>query len=476
MHLTDALDRHADRVLALGDDERAWHYSEALELAEAFCREGLSRRLVLCLCGNDAASLLGYLGLLRAGSVPALLSPTLSPTALGELVSAYRPACLWLPGVRRDEFPANRMVTTFEGHVLLTDPDALDLPIHDDLALMLSTSGSTGSPVFVRQSARNVDSNAEAIGAYLGITPDDRPITTLPPSYTYGLSIIHSHVRHGCTIALTDRSFFDRGFWEFMRASGATTLGGVPYHYEMLAKLRFWRMTLPSLRALTQAGGRMEPARAREIATACAARGIAYYTMYGQAEATARIAYLPPERAIDKAGSIGGPIPGGELWLEDDDGQPIEAPEVAGELIYRGDNVTLGYARSHADLVRGDDNHGVLRTGDLARRDTEGDYTIVGRRKRFLKLFGHRTNLQDLDDILLRDGHEAACGGRDDNLRIYVTGQDADGARAIKERVVARLRVHPSAVAVVGVDALPRSEAGKIRYAQLESLDGKALA
>ncbi|MCB1955359.1 MAG: AMP-binding protein [Rhodocyclaceae bacterium] len=476
MRLADELERHADRVLAFGDDGRSWHYGAALELGEAFRHEGLARRLVLCLCGNDAASLLGYLALLRAGGIPALLSPTLPPDALRELVSAYRPAYLWLPAARRDEFPTTRVVATFEGHVLLADPGAPDLPLHDDLALLLSTSGSTGSPVFVRQSARNVDSNAEAIGAYLGITPDERPITTLPLSYTYGLSIVHSHVRHGCTIALTDRSFFDRGFWEFIRSSGATSLGGVPYHYEMLAKLRFWRMTLPGLRTLTQAGGRMEPSRAREIATECAARGIAYYTMYGQAEATARMAYLPPERAIDKAGSIGGPIPGGVLWLEDDDGQPIDTPEVAGELVYRGDNVTLGYARGHADLARGDDNHGVLRTGDVAQRDADGDYTIVGRRKRFLKLFGHRTNLQDLDDALTREGHEAACGGSDDHLRVYLAGQDADGARAIKDAVVARLRVHPSAVAVVGVDALPRSDAGKVRYGLLDSLDGKVLA
>ena len=311
MRLADAIERHADRILALTDDGREWPYEAALTLSAKLSRLDVARRLTFCLCRNDASSLLGYLAIVHAGGVPALISPTLDSPALNALIAAYRPAFLWVPREQRDALPKHAEILGFEDHLLLAGGDAADDPIHDDLALLLSTSGSTGSPVFVRQSARNVDANAEAIADYLGITPDDRPITTLPPSYTYGLSILHSHVLHGCTIALTDRSFFDRAFWAFIRQSGATSFGGVPYHYEMLDKLRFWRMDLPDLRTLTQAGGRMAPERSRAVAAECAARGIAFYTMYGQAEATARMSFLAPERAIDKAGSIGRAIPGG---------------------------------------------------------------------------------------------------------------------------------------------------------------------
>ncbi len=476
MHLADGIDTHADRILALTDDGRQWRYADALELGRTLAGPGLARRLVLCLCGNDAPSLVGYLAILRAGGVPMLVNPELATDALAALVAAYRPAFAWVPGAHAAWFPAARSAATFEAHHLLAAAAPADYPIHDDLALLLGTSGSTGSPMFVRQSARNIDSNAEAIATYLGITPDERPITTLPMSYTYGLSIIHSHVLRGCAIAVTARGFFDRGFWDFIRATEATSFGGVPYHYEMLKKLRFWRMSLPSLRTLTQAGGRMDPALSREVATECAARGIGFFTMYGQAEATARMAYLEPARAIEKAGTIGKPIPGGEFWLEDEGGQRIEAADTPGQLVYRGDNVTLGYAAGHGDLARGDDNGGILHTGDLACRDEDGDYRIVGREKRFLKLFGHRINLQDVDDLLQREGLDAACGGRDDHLRVYARQLSGESATSVKRAIAERLRVHPSAVEVVAVPELPRTEAGKIRFAALEHLAGKVIA
>ncbi|MBW7900590.1 MAG: AMP-binding protein [Rhodocyclaceae bacterium] len=470
------LESFADRTLIQADDASVHRYDGVLELASAFARADCARRLVFCLAGNTPGALVGYLALLRSGAIPVMLNAGLPSAQLEALIAAYRPAFHWLDRQRAGEFADAREAASYADHVLLAADPQADYPVHPDLALLVATSGSTGSPMFVRQSRRNIAANAAAIAEYLAIGPDERPITTLPLSYTYGLSIIHSHVLHGCPIALTAKSFFDRGFWDFFRETAPTSFGGVPYHYEMLRKLRFWRMTLPSLRTLTQAGGRMPPEVAQEMAVEARQRGLRYFTMYGQAEATARMSYLEPEMSVDKAGSIGRPIPGGSFSLEDASGKVLDEPEASGQLVYRGENVTLGYATSHLDLGRGDDNQGCLRTGDLARRDADGYYYITGRLKRFLKLFGHRINLQDVEDMLRTRGHDAACGGHDDHLVIYLNDADSVHANDLKRQLADTLRAPASAIAVIGVAALPRNDAGKLRYAELESLPGKTLA
>lgn len=472
----DLFVRHAPRDLFLGDDGRRFLYGDVLRLAQTPEFTGARRAVVLCLLDNVPGALLGYLALMSAQAVPMNVAATLSEGRLAELLARYRPEFAWLPQSRLAEVPGAEVRHVLEGHCLVALPSDNGVMIHGDLALLLSTSGSTGSPKFVRLSQRNVLSNALAIADYLALTPEDRPVTSLPPHYTYGLSVIHSHLVVGSTIALTDKSLFDRGFWDFMKSAGVSSFAGVPYHYDMLRKLRFWRQDLPALRLLTQAGGRMDPQVSLEMAQESAARGIRYVTMYGQVEATARMAYLPPELAVAKAGSIGLAIPGGSLHLEDEAGAVITAPDVAGHLVYRGDNVSLGYAQGREDLARGDEHQGVLRTGDIARRDADGCFQIVGRQKRFLKLFGHRVNLEDIELDLQRTGAEVACGGQDDQLKVYVVGASAADCTAIKAQVVASLKVHPSAVVVLALPALPRSDAGKVQYALLDAQAAEVLA
>lgn len=476
MDFIDSVEKFSERPLVYCDDGRMCRYRDILNMVEVFARHEPVRRLVFCLCSNTPPALLGYLALLRGGAVPAMLSSSLSAYQLQRLLGGYRPALIWAPAERMDDLPEAVRIFSHDGYCLFANPNAMDYPIHDDLALLLTTSGSTGSPLFVRQSRRNIASNAAAIADYLGITSDDMPITTLPMNYTYGLSVIHSHLQRGCAIALTARNFFDRGFWEFFRASAPTSFGGVPYHYEILRKLRFWRMALPSLRTLTQAGGRMEPALSREFAEQCVERGIRYYTMYGQAEATARMSYLAPEFALEKCGSIGKPIPGGKFWLEDERGERIESSGCSGQLVYRGANVTMGYAQGYADLAKPDESGGVLRTGDLAQRDDDGFYYITGRLKRFLKLFGHRVNLQEVEQLLLAQGHVAVCAGEDDRLAVYLCGGDGPAALAAKQMLVDTLKTPASAIAIHVIDSVPRNEAGKILYGELAHCAGRELA
>lgn len=474
--LLRAVADHADRILLECDDGKAFPYAAVAEIADETAFRDMRRALVFCLCGNDAGGILGYLGLLKANAVPMMMATGILAERLRELCQVYRPAFVWLPETRAGEFAAARIVHRFKDYCLLATGVAVQPPLNDALALLLGTSGSTGNPKFVRLSHANLLANARSIATYLQIGSDEKPITTLPPTYSYGLSILHSHVLAGSTIALTAKSFFDRGFWDFLKSAEVTSFGGVPYHYDMLKKLRFAKIDLPSLRYVTQAGGRMEPEAMRDFAAACAAKGVRFFSMYGQTEATARMSYLEPDRAEAKAGSIGRAIAGGRFRLLDEVGRDVDAPDTTGELVYEGPNVCLGYAETRADLALGDENGGVLHTGDLARRDRDGDYVIVGRLKRFLKMFGYRVNLQDIEASLQAAGHSAACAGRDDFLEIYLPQGGIETGRAIKTGLVAELKVSPTAIGVYSVADLPRNDAGKVQYGQLGALAREILA
>ena len=475
MPIADALARYRANALLVDETMAILRYGDVLQLAQTPHFQATRRALVLCLVQNEIGGLAGYLALLAAESVPLMVSPDLPITQIKSLAAAYQPGYVWLPESRSGEWAQSSVLARNHGYCLLALPGAQQ-SLHPSLSLLLSTSGSTGGGKYVRLSMQNLLANAESIVSYLALTADELPITTLPPTYSYGLSVIHSHLLVGATIAVTAKTFIDRAFWNFFREVQATSMTGVPYHYEILRKLRFFKMTLPSLRTLTQAGGRMEPDLTRDYATHCSQNGRRFFTMYGQTEATARMSYVPADQAQTKAGSVGVAIPGGTFELRDEYGNIVVDAGATGELVYRGPNVCMGYANVRADLALGDENHGVLHTGDLAQRDTDGFYSIVGRKSRFIKLFGNRINLQDVEQLLSAYGVVAACAGRDDVLEIYLVKTDVPQALHIKKSIAASLQVGPQGIVVYGVDALPRSESGKIRYAELTPAKGQLLA
>ena len=275
----------------------------------------------------------------------------------------------------------------------------------------------------------------------------------------------------GATILLTSKGIAQKEFWTFFKEQGATSLGGVPYTYEMLDRMRFFRMDLPSLRTLTQAGGKLSTELHRKYAEWCAANGKQFIVMYGQCEATARMAYLPWEKCLEKVGAMGLPIPGGSFELIDTDGRPIEETGVTGELRYHGANVTLGYATCAADLIKPDERHGVLETGDMAQKDADGYYTIVGRKKRFLKMYGNRVNLDETERMLKArfPQVECACGGRDDHLAVFATKESV--LPEMRAFLAEKTGLNASGFHVHAVPAIPKNEAGKTLYKELEQYD-----
>ena len=253
-----------------------------------------------------------------------------------------------------------------------------------------------------------------------------------------------------------------------MKEHEATSISGVPYTYEMLKMLRFFRMDLPHLKTMTQAGGKLNKDIAKEYIEFAQSKGKRFFVMYGQTEATARMSYLPLDHALDKYASIGIAIPGGKFSLIDVNGNAIEESDVDGELVYEGPNVSLGYAECRADLAKGDENHGVLHTGDVARRDADGYYYITGRMKRFVKVWGNRCNLDATEQIVKSITTSCACVGVDDKITIFVTQSGLEDA--IVKLLVEKTGFNSRAFEVRVVDAIPVKSSGKLDYQALQAL------
>ncbi|MEO5314399.1 AMP-binding protein [Pseudarthrobacter sp. CC12] len=450
------LARHGDRPAIL-NGARAVTYSELAGRVQDFAhRLGSSRRLIVLAADNSIDALVAYLAALSSGH-PLLLAPAGNPAALASLVTAYDPDLVIRPaaggpGANALELDEVRTGTIHE--------------LHPDLALLLSTSGSTGSPKLVRLSHSNLQSNAESIAEYLCITAEDRAMTTLPMYYCYGLSVINSHLLRGAGLVLTGLSVVDECFWQLFQNRGATSFAAVPYTFELLDRAGFADRDLPTLRYITQAGGRLAPEKVTRYARLGRRKGWDLFVMYGQTEATARMAYLPPHLAEANAGTIGVPVPGGEFRIDpvpglDNPGDPVDLGQGHGELVYSGPNVMLGYAKESADLALGRTVQ-ELRTGDLARQHTNGLFEVVGRRSRFVKIAGLRIDLGQVEKILAGLGLKAACAGTD--AQLVAAAEGTHDERMLAKTLAQELGLPRAAVTVHAVPELPRLATGKTDY------------
>ena len=462
-----SLDKTPEAV-AFYTESGTWSYGRLSETSARIADALGGRILVFILCTNTSASIAGYVACMNHNIVPALLDGNMDGELLEKLIEVYHPSFLWLPLERSQEFTSCQEILSIDGYVLLDRRERNPYVLHPDLALLMTTSGSTGSPKFVRLSYENLRINTESIIEYLSIDAGERSITNLPMHYVYGLSIINTHLYVGASLVVTDKTLFQKEFWQLFKEKKVTNFGGVPYTFEMLKRLRFFRMDLPNLATITQAGGKLDIELHEKFAAYAKEQGKKFFVMYGAAEATARMGYLPAEYSLEKVGSMGIAIPGGCFELMGEAGAVIDDASTPGELVYHGANVMMGYAEAGNDLVKGNEMGGRLLTGDIAIRDEEGFYTIIGRKKRFIKMFGKRVNLQETEHILSHylEGVEIVCSGWDDHMYIFISGEvKVDG---IVSYISKKMGIHPSAFSVVLLDEIPKNDAGKVLYYKLE--------
>ena len=425
-------------------------YRDLAARVEDMARQlGPGRRLIALEADNTLPSLTVYLAALASGN-PLLILPAGGGKAAETLIAAYDPDIIARSSNGEPVLDVRRHETAHQ--------------LHPDLALLVSTSGSTGSPKLVRLSAASIQANAAAIAQYLHLRPSDTAVTTLPLSYCYGMSVVNSHLLVGASLALTDLSVVDPCFWDLVRTEGVTSFAAVPYTFELLDRVGFEHMDVPSLRYITQAGGRLAPERVRSYAELGRERGWDLFVMYGQTEATARMAYLPPDLAAEHPHAIGVAIPGGEFRLE-----PVPGLD-DWELVYTGPNVMLGYAEKPEDLALGREIT-ELHTGDLARLGPDELYEIVGRRSRFVKIVGLRVDLGRVERLLADLGLIAAAAGSDDVVVVAVEGHH--DLALVAKSLAQDLGVPRAAVQLHSVPAIPRLGNGKPDYPAILALSAQ---
>ena len=453
-------------IAIISEDDISISYTELEKFSKILKDKIPSRTLIFSLNKNTLGSLVGYYSFMKNKVVPLMLDAKMDIQLIDSLITSYKPEYLWLPTDDLINFPKSNIICSLFDYSLIKLKNCYNQELHKDLALLLATSGSTGSPKVVKLTYQNIESNTLSIIEYLSIDQNERPITTLPMSYSFGLSIINSHLSSGATLLLTNRSLFEKEFWSFLEKEKATSLSGVPYTFDMLKKLRFTRMNLPHLQTLTQAGGKMNRDLNIDFVKFCKESNKRFFVMYGQTEATARMSYLPHEFALSKMGSIGLAIPNGRFSLINEAGKTIQESNIVGELVFEGPNVSMGYAECVNDLSNNDENQGRLITGDLAKRDVDGFYYIVGRKKRFLKIFGNRVNLDETERLLMDITTECACTGNDDKIIVYTT--DNLKIDEIRAYISSKIGLHHSAFSIEYIESIPKNSSGKTLYSELK--------
>lgn len=453
------------RIAAIDSNGDKLTYADIPLLSQQINTKISQRALCFLLVENNVGGIAWTMGMLESRKlVPLILNVKTEDSLYQQLLETYKPSYICAPTYVTT---LGEIVDTQFGYKLCKVSDNHCI-LHQELSHLLPTSGSTGSPKLVRHKYENIEAAGLNISTFFELKESDRPLMALPLYYTMGLSMVFSHLRVGATILITDLSMTDINFWKFLKEQQATSFTGVPYSFQILNLMRFFRMDLPHLELLTQGGGKMPTDLNTKFAEYCRDKGKRWIATYGQSECTARMAYLPAKWALDKVGSIGIAVPHGELSLIDTEGQLITTPRTEGEMCYRGKNVTMGYAREQADLALGDERNGYIRTGDLAYFDEDGCYYIVGRMGRFLKLFGMRVGLDECEQIVQTEcGIECACVGTDEKMIVYITNTDKQNE--VKEILVQKTHIVATSFEVRIIGNIPKNEAGKKLYSKLNN-------
>lgn len=461
------VDKHNQNKIAIKDDSGySLTYADICKTIEEFDALNLPRSVIFCLCENCAGALVGYMAFENNKQVPLLLSVGLDEGLRNNMESMYAPSYYWMPERKVGGIIGEKIYAAY-GYVLLKT-NYEPYPLNEKLSMLLTTSGSTGSPKLVRHKYGNLEANAKNVAKVFSWTVDEVGICDLPMNYTMGLNVINSHLAVGASVLMVKANLMDPDFWKFIKINGGTSFCGVPFSYEVMRRVGFDKMDLPELYTLAEGGGKLTDKMFKWIATYAQNSGKRFCATFGTSETSARMAFLDPELALEKVGSIGKAIPNGELFLLDE--VVNEDGTVTGELGYRGANVTMGYALNREDLIKDDEFCGEYHTGDIAKRDADGFYFIIGRKGRFLKLFGLRVSLDETEQLLKTQypNTDFVCTGDDKQMNIFTA--NAVLKNEIIPFISRKTSLHNSAFRVFILDEIPRNDYGKVKFAELEKI------
>ena len=425
-----------NNIFGIDDFTKSFSYFDRLISNASF------KKLFLIECDNSFESLSLYLWCLERQNTAILLPKNTKESIIQEISDQYKPNCMYLNNELKIIHNKN-------------------LHLHKNLALLLTTSGSTGVQKCVRLSYENISSNMQSIAEYLKLNKNTNCLINLPLSYSFGLSILHSHLYKRSSVIISDIGPLEKGFYDFLKDKKVSSIYGVPFTFEMLLRTGLQSHNLPDLKFFAQAGGHLVEKYKRLVLNYCEKNKVDFYVMYGQTEASPRISYVPPKMLYKKIDSIGVPIPGGK----------IDVDEKNSELIYTGKNVMMGYAESYEDLSKGNLLNNILRTGDVGEIDPDGYFYIRGRIKRLIKISGIRFSLDSIEQKIQSTlGTRVACIGTDDKLKVIF--DNADKNDAIRSMLVNDFKINNTKFKVIFVEEIKLNSNKKIDYNALKELYG----
>ncbi len=458
MKIFKSLQKYEKKTALIDEKSNTVTYKNIFDYCESKLKKIESGKLIFMLADNSKQFIKTYICFLEKKLIQALIDPQININLLNKLIETYSPSYLFVKN--KFKIPKNyEIFLELEGYSILRKKSDFKILTHKNLRLLLTTSGSTGSNKFVRISDENIFSNTRSIIRYLNINSTHRSLTTMPPFYTYGLSILNTHIIRGASILVTDRRVIEKKFWEFFNDFKITSFGGVPFFYEVLFRLNFNKMNLKYLKYFTVAGGRLKLELVKYFNHYAYQNAKKFIVMYGQVEATSRISYLDFKYHATKIGSIGKAIPGGRLFLNKKK-----------EICYKGKNVSMGYAKSLKDLNGKDSNKGLLQTGDLGYCDTDGFFFISGRKSRDIKLQGHRINLDELENIIKNFINvNCICLSNNNKILIFLTKKNKK-INDLLSKISNITNLHIKNFEIRYISRIPRTSNGKISYDRMREL------
>jgi len=395
--------KYKEKIGLIDVDNKGYSYNKILQEVEKISRKVQKGSLILFLSSNTFESMAGYISFIKNNNILILLDKSFDKKFVGKMIKNYEPSFIYKPKNYFLKISKNKSLNNGDKYELLRTNFKLKTDYNKKNFLLLTTSGSTQNPKLVRLSEYNILNNVKKIIKYLNIKSKNVTITTMPMAYSYGLSVINTFIYSGAKIVLSEKSVFEKEFWEKVRSFKVNSISGVPEFFEFLKKLKFDNFKVGGLKYFTHAGGKLDKKIIEYFVNLAKKNNYKFYSMYGQTEASPRMSYLECTKDLKKIGSIGKPLKGSKFLLIDEKKEIIRKSFKIGEIVYRGKNVCLGYANNIKDLYKGNLNKENLFTGDIGYKDNQGYYYLTGRKNRISKIFGLRFNLDDIEKKLKKN-------------------------------------------------------------------------
>ncbi len=404
------------KKIAITDGQNNLSYEKLIQESKKFTNKIESKSLIFLISNNDIETICFYLSCILRKIPTAIINGNIKSKNLKKFISKYKPKYII---IKNDNYiKGYRIIDHKQKYFILKKKKKIKYKISKSLALLLTTSGTTGDPKFVRLSYENFLNNIRNIIKSIKIKKSDSVITTLPISYSYGLSIINTFLYSGSKIFINEKSVMDKNFWNLYKRFEPSHFYGVPFTFEILSKFNFKYLYSVNLKTIAVAGGKLDQALFKKLVKFTLSNKIKFYNMYGQTEASPRMGVLDDKYKTRKINSIGKAINGGKFILISKKNKKILTPYTEGLLIYFGKNVFMGYSNSYKDLHKENEKKNMLKTGDIAFFDQNNFFFITGREKRFIKLFGNRINLDDVEKMINHKGFENKCEIIDNLIKV----------------------------------------------------------